>query len=76
MAFSLKLYELVFGVPVTEMVTVRMHSDSMTVNQFAGARCSYVVRAFAHGAMHRRIDPSWGGPIELFLVPASAPRLV
>ena len=21
-------------------------------------------------------DPSWGGPIELFLVPASAPRLV
>ena len=33
-------------------------------------------RAFAHGAMGRRIDPSWGGPIELFLVPASAPRLV
>ena len=37
-----------------------------------GARCSSVVRAFAHGAMGRRIDPSWGGPIELFLVPASA----
>ena len=36
-----------------------------------GARCSSVVRAFAHGAMGRRIDPSWGGPIELFLVPAS-----
>ena len=33
-------------------------------------------RAFAHGAMGRRIDPSWDGPIELFLVPASAPRLV
>ena len=33
-------------------------------------------RAFAHGAMGRRIDPSWGGPIELFLVPASAPQLV
>ena len=32
--------------------------------------------AFAHGAVGRRIDPSWGGPIELFLVPASAPRLV
>ena len=31
-----------------------------------------MVRAFAHG---RRIDPSWGGPIELFLVPASAPPL-
>ena len=37
---------------------------------------SSVVRAFAHGAMGRRIDPSWGGPIEQFLVPASAPRLV
>ena len=35
-----------------------------------------MVRVFAHGAMGRRIDPSWGGPIELFLVPASAPRLV
>ena len=41
-----------------------------------GARCSSVVREFAHGAMGRGIDPSWGGPIELFLVPASAPRLV
>ena len=35
-----------------------------------------MVRAFAHGAMGCRINPSWGGPIELFLVPASAPRLV
>ena len=34
-----------------------------------GARSSSVVRAFAMGAMGRRIDPS----IELFLVPASAP---
>ena len=41
-----------------------------------GAGRSSVVRAFVHGAMGRRIDPSWGGPIELFLVPASAPRLV
>ena len=32
-----------------------------------------MVRAFAHGAMGRRIDLSWGGPIELFLVPASTP---
>ena len=30
-----------------------------------------MVRAFARGAMGRRIDPSWGGPIELFFVPAS-----
>ena len=41
-----------------------------------GARCSSVVRAFAHGAMGRRIDPSWDGPIQLFLVSASSPRLV
>ena len=38
---------------------------------FGGARYSSVVRAFARGAMGRLIDPSWGGPIELFLVPAS-----
>ena len=31
---------------------------------------------FAHGAVGCRIDPSWGVPIELFLIPASAPRLV
>ena len=31
---------------------------------------------FAHGAMGRQIDSSWSGPIGLFLVPASAPRLV
>ena len=43
---------------------------------FTGVRCSSMVRVFAHGAMGRRIDPSWGGPSELFLVPASAPRLV
>ena len=43
--------------------------------QDPGARCSSVVRAFAHGAMGHRIDPSWGEPIELFLVPASAPQL-
>ena len=39
----------------------------------ARVRCSSVVTAFDHGAMGRRIDPSWGGPIELFLVSASAP---
>ena len=41
-----------------------------------GARCCSVVRVFAHGVMGHRIDPSWGGPIELFIVPVSAPRLV
>ena len=33
-------------------------------------------RGDIHGTMSRRINPSWGRPIELFLVPASAPRLV
>ena len=33
-----------------------------------------MVRAFTHGAIGRQIDPSWGGPIELFLIPASAER--
>ena len=46
--------------------------NSITTSMFnKGAIRSSVVRAFAHGAMGRRIDPSWGGPIELFLVPAS-----
>ena len=44
--------------------------------EIQGAGYSSVVRAFAHVAMGRRIDPSWGGPIELFLVPASAPAVV
>ena len=41
-----------------------------------GARCSSVVRVSAHCAMGCQIDPSCGGPIELFLAPASAPQLV
>ena len=50
----------------------------MFIVKFYAVTSTYVSRgrAFAHGAMGRRIDPSWGGPIELFLVPASAPRLV
>ena len=43
--------------------------DAVVPHPGDGARCSSVVRAFAHGAMSRRIDPSWSGPIELFLVP-------
>ena len=43
-------------------------------------RCCYnlyqVKSIIARGAVGRRIDPSWGGPIQLFLVPASASRLV
>ena len=33
-------------------------------------------RDIAHGAMGRRIDHPWCEPIELFLGPVSAPRLV
>ena len=36
------------------------------VSVVTGARCSSVVRAFAHGAMGRRIDPSWGEPLSYF----------
>ena len=44
-----------------DMLTVHEHLISHLLQQFmsAGARCSSVVRAFAHGAMDRRIDPSW-----------------
>ena len=35
-----------------------------------------MVRAFTRGAMGRYIDPSYAESIELFLVSASAPRLV
>ena len=48
-----------------------LYEISVCFRQPMGARCSSVVRAFAHGAMGHRIDPSWG--LELFLVPASAP---
>ena len=52
------------------------HLVSINVIAVRAARCSPVVRAFAHGTMGRRINHSWGGPIEPFLVPSSAPRLV
>ena len=42
--------------------------DPLSYFSFQGARYSSVVRVFNHGAMGRQIDPSWGGPIELFLV--------
>ena len=39
----------------------------LKISCLKGARCSSVVRAFAHGAMGRRIDASWGGPIQLYI---------
>ena len=70
---------MVFGTEVEEKKKDKVISDKQVfrgLSVLLGARCSSVVRSFAHGTMGRRIDPSWGGPIELFLVPASAPRLV
>ena len=54
----------------------RLPCDMTSFIEMQGARCGSVVKAFAHSAMGRRIDPSWDEPTELFLVPASAPRLV
>ena len=62
--------------PSIELIEREREMFYLTTHLTAGARCSSVVRAFAHGAMGRRIDPSCSEPIELFLVPASAPRLV
>ena len=53
-----------------------MHKASLNKTFHSFLLPSFVVRMVAHGVMGRRIDPSWGGPIELFLIPASAPRLV
>ena len=50
------------------MVRVFAHrGDGSSDQSFMGwgARCSSVVRAFAHGAMGHRIDPSWGWYIAL-----------
>ena len=41
-------------------------NTAMTHLCCGGARCSSVVRAFAHGAMGRRIDPSWVNPLSYF----------
>ena len=60
---------------VIDLMTHCNMSICSTMEYFVltGARCSSVVRAFTHSAMGHQIDPSWGEPIELFLVPASAP---
>ena len=62
------------SVPLQEVVSLPLLKAITCIQTIA--RCSSVVRAFAHGAMGRGIDPAWGGPVELFLVPACAPRLV
>ena len=49
------------------------HTKWISRHLFEASHGKGVVRAFVHGAMDRRIDPSWGGLIELCLVQASAP---
>ena len=39
--------------------SVLIGDSSLWYLRVDGARCSSVVRAFAHGAMGCRIDPSW-----------------
>ena len=51
--------------------TVTCNTNITVYGKTDGARCSSVVRAFAHGAMGRRIDPLWGGPIESGAMPTS-----
>ena len=46
--------ELLFSFTHYQSINV---SDRTDVSLNKGARCSSVVRAFAHGAMGRRIDP-------------------
>ena len=67
--------------PWANALTKELHLDPWTdkckmIFVLQVITCSSVVRAFAHDAMGHRIDPSCSGPIELFLVQASAPRLV
>ena len=47
---------LTWGTPNVHVVIRKLCMVHLSEN---GARCSSVVRAFAHGAMGRRIDPSW-----------------
>ena len=66
----------IVGLVGSVTVYTQCRQNVLSVSLSRGARCSSVVRAFAHGGMGRRINPSWDGPTELFLVPISAPRLV
>ena len=50
----------VFVVGIVVVLTENARRKTFqSLARVGGARCSSVVRAFAHGAMGRRIDPSW-----------------
>ena len=69
--FNLKNISCIYLFMTPNSRSVFRAGVSLNTHSLRGARCSSVVRAFAHGAMGRGC-----GLIELFLVPASAPRLV
>ena len=58
---------IVYGIKVFSWkYSCGMHKSEQHVSvvlSIYGARCSSMVRAFAHGTMGRRIDPSWGRPV-------------
>ena len=71
-------YRQLFTLPGIVLVLVEnivLAIDESGILQMQGARCSYVVE---RPLMVQWIDGSipYGGPTELFLVPASDPRLV
>ena len=49
------VHTMVFVIPMQALPQNSFYQQEFI---FSGARCSSVVRAFAHGAMGRRIDPS------------------
>ena len=56
------------------------HLRVSTISAFWFSCWGVIKNVFIHSAclpaICPSIDPSWGGPIELFLIPASAPQLV
>ena len=41
------------------VLSASLNKTFLSVSLLLGARCSSAVRAFAHGAMGRLVDPSW-----------------
>ena len=57
------IYIYIYIYIIGHMIYTHTHTHIYMV---VGARCSSMVRAFAHTAMGLLIDPSWGGPISYF----------
>ena len=72
-SFQLVLHDWLTKAVVPAILSVGTHTAKRVDNRWSlylneGARYSSVARVFAYGAMGRRIDPSWGGHIELFFI--------